>query len=205
MKKVVIVDDHRLFSDGIQFMLSHATEYVVTGVVHQGQEVLPLLAQQPADVLLLDIDLPDISGFELAKAVRHRYPTLSILALSMLDDTHSIERILQAGATGYCIKSAGYDELLAALHCVSAGETYLPATYLHQCQSRQYGLDRTGLTEREAEIIRLIAEGVSTKQIALQLCLSTRTVETHRKNIYRKLDVHTNVELAQVARQHRLL
>jgi DNA-binding NarL/FixJ family response regulator len=205
MQKILLVDDHRMFADGIRFLLERSGEYAIAGVLHRGREVMPALAATPVNLLILDIDLPDISGFDLAQSVRKAYPTLPILALSMLNDTHSIRRMLDAGATGYCIKSAGADELFAALRRVSTHDIYLPPTYLNQLRAQRSGQENTGLTDRETEVVRLITSGQSTKQIANQLFLSTRTVETHRKNIYRKADVHTNVELAHYARQHQLL
>lgn len=186
-------------------MLDQTTDYTVTSVLWSGRDLLYTLVRQPVDLLVLDIDLPDVSGFDLAQTVRRLYPTLPILALSMLSDTHSMDRMLTAGATGYCIKSADYDELLTALRTVSAGQTYLPATYFEQRHASRNALDSSGLSEREADVVRLIAGGASGKQIADRLCISPRTVETHRKNIYRKLGVHTNIELTRVARQNCLL
>ncbi|MBO0933346.1 LuxR C-terminal-related transcriptional regulator [Fibrella aquatilis] len=205
MRQLLIIDDHRLFADGLRFMLAQTPAYAVAGMVHTVAEVMPFLARHPVDLLLLDVDLPDGSGIELAEVVRAVYPTLPMLAVSMLDDISSVRRMMQAGATGYCVKSAGYDELLAGLACVSAGTPYLPAAYLQQLQNRQHGLDRTSLTDREVDIVQLVAQGIANHQIADRLCLSTRTVETHRKNIYRKLGVHNNVELIRFARQHCLL
>ncbi|MCY7358903.1 MAG: response regulator transcription factor [Rudanella sp.] len=205
MKSLLIVDDHRMFAEGIRFLLERSGEYVIPAILGKAQDVMPFLAHHSVQVLVLDIDLPDGSGIEIARLVRRLYPNMGAMGLSMLNDTHSINRMMDAGATGYCIKSAGYDELLNALRRVTTGKTYLPDSYFRQLQARQYGLDQVGLSEREAEIVQLISEGISTKQIADQLCLSPRTVETHRKNIYRKLNVHTNVELTHIARQRQLL
>ena len=205
MKSLLLVDDHRMFAEGIRFLLERSGEYTIPAILGKVQEVIPFLAHHTIQVLVLDIDLPDGSGVEVARLVGRLYPNVPIMGLSMLNDTYSINRMMDAGATGYCVKSAGYDELLTALRRVSAGETYLPVSYFRQLQARQYGLDQVGLTEREAEIVGLISEGISTKLIADRLCLSMRTVETHRKNIYRKAGVHTNVALTHFARQHQLV
>ncbi len=205
MRKLLIVDDHRLFVDGIRFLIEHATDYEILGVLHTGQEVIPFLARNPVSVLLLDIDLPDISGFDLAKTIRHLYPDTKILALSMHSDAHSINRMIEAGAAGYCIKSAGRDELFAAIQTVSEGGSYLPVDYLTQSDARKDDAVRPLLTEREAQIVALITEGNSTPKIADKLFLSARTVETHRKNIYRKLGIHTNIELTLYARKNNLI
>lgn len=205
MKKLLIVDDHRLFADGIRFLIEHATDYEVVGVLHTGREVIPFLAHHPIHILLLDIDLPDISGFEVVKSIHELHPNTKVLALSMLHDTKSIDQMIDAGATGYCVKSAGQDELFTALQTVYEGSRYLPVEYFNQSSLYSYRVEHQSLTERETEIIQLIAGGDSTKQIADRLFLSVRTVETHRKNIYRKLGVHTNIELAHYVRQHKLL
>lgn len=205
MKKLLIVDDHCLFADGIRFLIEFSTDYEVVGVLHNGREVIPFLTQTPASILLLDIDLPDMSGFELAKAIRDSYPHTNVLALSMHSDKQSIERMMEAGAAGYCIKSAGREELFTAIQTVAMGRTYLPSAYIDQRSLRKDTGNRYTLTERETDVIQLIVEGVSTKQIASRLFLSTRTVETHRKNIYRKLGVHTNVELTVYARSNHLI
>ena len=205
MKTLLIVDDHRMFAEGIQFLLERSGEYTIAAILGNGSDVIPFLAHSPVHVLTLDIDLPDQSGFEVARSVRQRYPHTNMLGLSMLDDAPSISRMMQAGATGYCVKSAGYDELLTALRRVANGYTYLPVSYHEQLRVRRDCLDHNELSNREVEIIQLIAQGISTKQIAERLFLSARTVETHRKNIYRKAGIHTNVELARFARQHQLL
>jgi DNA-binding NarL/FixJ family response regulator len=205
VKKLLIVDDHRMFADGIRFLMEHRTDYEVIGVLHRGQDTLPFLARQAVDIILLDIDLPDLSGFVLARDIRLAHPAVGILALSMLSDMQSIDRMMEAGATGYCIKSAGLDELLLAIRLVDEGNRYLPGEYFRQRNAQQESISRHALTGRETEVIRQIVAGASTRQIADQLYLSVRTVETHRKNIYRKLGVHTNVELVQYARKHQLL
>lgn len=194
-----------MFADGIRFLIEHTSDYEVIGVLHFGRDTLPFLSQNPVDILLLDIDLPDISGIELAKAIRQDYPDIKVLALSMLGDIQSIDRMMEAGSVGYCIKSAGRDELFTAIQTVAEGGSYLPVDYFSQRRAQKDSYERHYLTERETEVIQLIAGGNSTKQIADRLFLSVRTVETHRKNIYRKLGVHTNIELTQYARQQKLL
>src|SRR5215217_7048141 len=103
MNKLLIVDDHRIFTDGIRFLIEHTTALEVVGVLHSGGEVLAFLSENAVDIILLDIDLPDIPGFEVAKSVKKSHAHVRILALSMLDDVSSMERMQQAGAKGYCI------------------------------------------------------------------------------------------------------
>lgn len=204
-QKLLIVDDHQMFTEGIRFLIEHTTDYNVVGTLHFGQEVIPFMEGTPVDVLLLDIQLPDATGFGLASEIRQRYPHTKILALSMLNDKLSIDRMLDAGANGYCCKSAGWNDLRRAIQAIGQGGVYVPTACIHYYRQKQHPAEGHLLTHRETEIIRLIAEGVTTKQIASQLFLSIRTVETHRKNIYRKVRVHTNVELTLYARSNQLI
>lgn len=203
--KLLIVDDHQMFAEGIRFLIEHTPDFEVVGIQNCGQAVMPFLIRTPVDILLLDIQLPDITGFVLVSTIRQAFPHIKILALSMLADWPTVSRILEVGATGYCPKSAGWDELYVAIQCIGAGNSYLPVEYMKQYHQRTILSEHNALTERETEIVQLIAEGINTKQIADRLFLSTRTVETHRKNIYRKACVHTNVELTLYARTHHLI
>ncbi|MEO6286964.1 MAG: response regulator transcription factor [Dyadobacter sp.] len=204
MNKLLIVDDHRIFTDGIRFLIEHTTDLAVTGVLHLGKEVPQFLSRHAVDIMLLDIDLPDLSGFDVAKMVKQSYPDIRILALSMLDDLGSMERMSQAGARGFCIKSEGREEVFKGIQRIREGGTYWPQRYL---DIRKNGLEKVSdltLTSRETEIIPLITSGLTTGEIAEKLFISTRTVETHRKNIYRKLNIHSNVELARYAGKHKI-
>ncbi|NIJ53808.1 LuxR C-terminal-related transcriptional regulator [Dyadobacter arcticus] len=202
MNKLLIVDDHRIFTDGIRFLIEHTTDLKVAGVLHSGKEVLPFLGDNPVDIILLDIDLPDIPGFEVAKLVKKSHSEIRIVALSMLDDIGSMERMFQVGAKGYCIKSDGREEVFRAIRQIREGGTYWPKSYLKFLEGQTDKISEIRLTDREREIIALICRGSTSSAIAEKLFISSRTVETHRKNIYRKLNVHTNVELAQYARKH---
>lgn len=205
MNKLLIVDDHRIFTDGIRFLIEHTTDLRVIGVLHAGKEVLEFLLKNPVDIMLLDIDLPDLRGFEVAELVRQAYPDIRILALSMLDDMGSMDRMFRSGVQGYCIKSDGRDEVFKGIEKVREGAPHWPKSFLRLREGQVEKLSETKLTERERQIIIMICDGSTTATIAERLFLSTRTVETHRKNIYRKLKVHTNVELASHARKYLLL
>ncbi|CAG5015885.1 Oxygen regulatory protein NreC [Dyadobacter sp. CECT 9275] len=201
MHKILVVDDHRIFTDGISFLLGHTTDLRVTGALHHGREVMPFLSAHPVDVLLLDIDMPDVSGFEIAKSVKQQYPQIKILALSMIDDIISLEKMYRAGADGYCVKSSGREEVFRAIRTVLNGGRFWPPAFLRLLSGQTEKMSEYLLTPRETEIIKMICEGVTSAKMAQKLHLSIRTVETHRKNIYRKLDVHSNVELANYARK----
>lgn len=205
MKKLLIVDDHPIFADGIRFLLESTTSYQIAGVLHRGQQVPAFLAYTAIDVLLLDIELPDVSGFEIAEKVKKLYPKIKILALSMLSDSHSIYKMLEAGASGYCIKNASTDELIKAIKSVAEDGSYLPNCCFQRGVKKSVDTAESPLTCQETKITKLITAGHTTNQIAAQLFVSARTVETHRKNIYRKLGVHTNVELTNRAQKMSLI
>ena len=205
MNRLLIVDDHRIFTDGIRFLIEHTTDLEVTGVLHSGKEVLPFLTHNQIDLILLDIDLPDLPGFEVAKMIKKSHPQLRILALSMLDDVGSMDRMFQNGASGYCIKSDGREEVFKAIEKIREGGTYWPKSFQGILNGQNGKMSENRLTERENEIIGLICNGLTSAAIAEKLFLSSRTVETHRKNIYRKLNVHTNVELTHYVKKHLIL
>lgn len=205
MQKLLIVDDHRLFAEGIRFLIEQSTDYEVVRMLHKGNEVMPFLSKNDLDMVLLDIDLPDISGFEVATMIRSRYPRIKILVLSMVNDLQSTKRMIDAGAMGYCNKSAGREELFRAIQKIVMGEVYLPLSYIKQVQLQKIQPVNSILTKRETEIIGLISNGKTTNQIASQLFLSINTIETHRKNIYRKLEINTNVELTLYAKSNRII
>lgn len=197
MQKLLIVDDHRIFTEGIHFLIGHTTALKVAGVIHLGREVMPFLKCNEIDLVLLDVDLPDISGIEVAREIRTAYPSLKILALSMLDDYYSVSRMMEAGADGYCIKTCGLEEILDAILKLKKGEKHMPVPHADILKKEAKTPRHMQLTPREMEIVRLIAKGLTTDQIADSLFISPRTVETHRKNIYQKLNLHTNIELIQ--------
>ncbi|MBN8821883.1 MULTISPECIES: response regulator transcription factor [unclassified Spirosoma] len=205
MQKLLIVDSHCLFADGVRFLIEYSTDHTVVGVLHTGREVIPFLLQHDIDVLLLDIDLPDMSGLELTRTIRTFYPATNVLALTTLTNPQSVNLAIEAGAMGYCPKQAGRNELFAAIRAVGTGHLYLPPSLVQQLRKPAAEKITQDLTDRETEVIQLIVDGHTTKTIADKLFLSTRTVETHRKNIYRKLRIHTNIELARYAQVNKII
>lgn len=208
-----IADDHRLFVDGLRFIIDYATDYKLAGVVHNGHEVMPFLKKQPVDVLLLDIDLPGKSGKEVAIEVKQHYPSVRILAISMLNDYETVKTMLGLGVTGYCLKTAGKDELLNALANVSRGEVFISADLIPVLlNGRRLSSSRPiyaknplqDLTERERVILKELAKGKNAAAIADEMNLSKHTVESHRKNIYSKLNVHSLGELMVFVRENKL-
>lgn len=207
-----IADDHRLFVDGLRFIIDYATDYKLAGVVHNGNEVMPFLKMRPVDVLLLDIDLPGKSGREVAVEVKRHYPSVKILAISMLNDYETVKTMLRLGVTGYCLKTAGKDELLTALANVSKGELFISAELMpillngrRLSPKPAYANPLKDLTEREQVILKELARGKNAVTIADEINLSKHTVESHRKNIYSKLDLHSVGELMAFVREYRLI
>lgn len=207
-----IADDHRLFVDGLRFIINYATDYKLAGVVHNGHEVMPFLKKQPINVLLLDIDLPGKSGKEVAIEVKQHYPSVRILALSMLNDYDTVKTMLGVGVMGYCLKTAGKDELLNALANVSKGEIFISHDLMPVLlNGRRLTTPKSNtfhplkdLTEREQVILKELAKGKNAAAIADEMNLSKHTVESHRKNIYSKLNVHSLGELMVFVRENKL-
>ncbi len=207
---VLIADDHRLFADGLRFIIDYSADYQLAGVVHSGSGVIPFLKKHKVDILLLDVNLPDKSGSAVAKEVNISFPEVRILAISMLNDFETVQMMLKAGARGYCLKSAGKDEFFAALATVIAGDVYVSPSLLpvmlngQNEQKKDSNNPLNDLTDREVEVLKAFAGGKSAGEIAETLLLSKHTVESHRKNIYAKLDLHSIHELRAFAVKHRL-
>lgn len=210
--RVAIVDDHELFVDGIEALLHNDPQIDFVGKCSTGKSIMGLLEANPSAVLLLDISLPDTSGIDLCADIRERFPSVKILALSMHNDQSLIAGMVAAGATGYVLKNAGKEELLRAIKAVSAGQKYysgaVTETLLKQTVSKISDppaptLPR--LSRRELEVLRLITQGLTNKEIANKLFISQKTVETHRTNLMYKLNVHNAASLSAEALRLNLL
>lgn len=201
--KILIADDHRILLDGLVTMLQDAPNIEVVSTAVNGEEVLLKLPSYYVDVLLMDIQMPVLDGYETAKIVTEKFPDTKILILSMHSERIFIERLYSTGISGYLLKSAGKDEIIQAIEKVAAGEKYfsteVTTAILSQNRDKMATITTSQLTKREREIIQLIASGLSNPAIAEQLFLSTDTVKTHRKNIMRKLDVNNTAQLVKYA------
>ncbi len=203
MVRIVIADDHGVVRDGLTALLEEEPGWTVVGTAADGQEALELIRRLRPDLALLDITMPGMSGLEVARIAARELPQVRILILTMHEEEAFFFEALRAGAAGYVLKGAGSEELLSALHAVLEGGVYLPpklAALLVQDYlegPREGGTDP--LTPREREIVRLIAQGLTNRQIAERLVLSLNTVKTHRLNIYRKLGLQSRSELVAYA------
>ncbi|TDG37446.1 response regulator transcription factor [Pedobacter changchengzhani] len=203
--KLFIVDDHQMIVDGLKSLLNNEDQYQVVGCSNQPLDVIKLLETTPVDILLTDINMPEMSGVELTRVVKKQFPSIKILALSMFGDYQVIKEMIDAGISGYILKNTGKQGLLEALRRILEGHTYFSEEVTQELMKGHPVTGTCCLTNREIEIIRLIEQELSNKQIADKLFISERTVETHRKNIFRKTCTQSLVGLLKYAYEHKIV
>lgn len=200
LSRIFIVDDHQLVIDGIKSLLENSDEFLVSGSSRYPEKVMDLLAESPADILLTDISMPSMSGIELTRIIKRRFPEIKVIAISMHGENQIIKEMLDAGISGYILKNTGKLELLNALQKVQAGGTFFDEAVTREIlNSFNNKNEEQRLTLREIEIVKLIEKEYSNKQISDKLFISERTVETHRKNIFRKSNTQSVVGLLKYA------
>ncbi|MFO1497051.1 MAG: response regulator transcription factor [Verrucomicrobiota bacterium] len=203
--RLLLVDDHRILREGLRLRLSQEPDFQVVGETADGRETLDLLPRLAPDVVILDMGLPDTDGLDLARKVLELCPSTRVLVLSGTGDGELLERTLQAGISGYVLKANATEELTKAIRSVAAGRMYvcpeLSSVMLTRFKRLLEGDNREecALSEREVEVVRLFAEGRNTKEIAAQLGLSVKTIETHRVRIMEKLNLRSIAELTKYA------
>jgi DNA-binding NarL/FixJ family response regulator len=205
--KVFIVDDHPMVVAGLNSLLEQLENIEVVGAVSNAFDAIPFLKKNTVDVVLLDINLPDISGIDLCKKINKEFSQIKILGISTFSERSYISRMIENGASGYLIKSASKEEIAEAIETVVKGKIYLSVPMEHLMRPIRIDLPDTlpALTKREKEILSLIAEGLTNNQIAEQLFISTLTVDTHRKNLHTKLNVSNTASLIRLAVENRLI
>jgi two-component system response regulator NreC len=207
MIRVVVVDDHTLMRQGLVGLLDEDPDLVVVGQAGDASSALDTIEETRPDVVLMDVGLPGVSGLELTVRVKRIVPDIRVLVLTMYEREDYLFEALQAGASGYVLKGADIQDLLTAVRTVARGETYvyqsltgkLVADYLSRIEDGADRKDYDGLSKREREVLALIAEGLTTSQIAERLYLSPHTVQTHRDHVMTKLDLHSRVALTKYA------
>ncbi len=202
--RVGLIDDHRIFREALRLELLRVPDLAVIGVAANASEALLLVEAMRPDVVVLDVGLPDATGSELAGRLLALAPNMKIVALSGYADRFFIESMLQAGAGAYVVKSAGVEDLVAAIRATLQGKTYLCAD-ARMALRPPSAADSQTLTSREHAILRCIASGMRTSEIATMLGISGATVDTHRKNIKAKLGLRTIAELTLYALREGLL
>ncbi|SDM43612.1 DNA-binding response regulator, NarL/FixJ family, contains REC and HTH domains [Catalinimonas alkaloidigena] len=205
--KVVIADDHQLFRDGVLALLARDEDIDVVGEAATGEEALHIIALREPHVALIDLGLPERHGLDVIKLLRKRHPQVKCIALTMHDEGQYVVQAVRNGAYGYLLKNADEAELKQAIHTVFTGKKYFNA-YISELMIQNMAVQGSQvkkLSQREQEVLQRVAEGKITKEIADELSVSTRTVETHRVNIMKKLDVRNTAELIKKAAQLKLI
>ncbi len=206
MIKLIIADDHPLIIEGMRAALQKDEDIMLLAEVQNGIELIKKMESELPDVVIMDINMPDMDGIEATQKVHKNFPSVKVIAFSQYDDKHFITRMLRAGAKGYLLKSTPVKELIKAVKLVHDGSVYLgkglPDLYTHEKKSKS-NFD-VMLTEREIEILKLICEEKNTREIADELFISLHTVETHRANLMQKTDSRNLVGLVKWAFENEI-
>jgi DNA-binding NarL/FixJ family response regulator len=210
MIKVLIADDHRILREGLKRILNEAHDITVVDEASSGKEAIEKIHENHPDVVILDISMPDMDGLDATKQIHELFPKLPILILTIHFPKLYALRLFRAGAMGYLVKNVTSEELVNAVRKLNAGQVYLSPEV-----SEELALQRIEegnsfspvewLSDRELQILCLIASGKTTKEIAENLCLSIKTIETYRSRLLKKLNLRNNAELTRFALDHNLL
>jgi DNA-binding NarL/FixJ family response regulator len=211
--RILIADDHSMVRDGVKNLINQNKDLVVIGEASSGTQTLELFESLSPDLLIIDISMPDMNGMEVSKNILAKNPNANIVILSMYDDEDYISRCLEYGVKGYVIKNESGSELDYAIRSVLSGKNYFSRQaqdvifkkYSQNVTRKKQREDHIKLTRREVEIIKLIAEGLTSQEMANKLFISPRTVETHRANLMKKIGVKNAIELVKKAEQLDLL
>ena len=205
--KVLVVDDHTLVRDGIRALLSLVADMKVVGEAANGKEALEKVKELAPDVVLMDLAMPIMGGLEATRRIRKRFPGTKVLALTQYEDREYIVPTIEAGARGFISKMAAFSELASAIQAVYHGGSFLSpmaaAAVVEECQQKVAIEGEKDsyqhLTDREREMLKLVAEGYTAREIANMLVISLRTVETHKTNLMEKLNIHNKTDLIRFA------
>lgn len=205
--RVFVADDHRLFRDGLRALFASLPDIAVVGEADTGEQVVQRVAATSPDVVLMDVQMPDVNGIEATRRLVKESPSVGVIVVTMLEDDDSVFAAMRAGARGYILKGAGQDEMLRAIRAVARGEALFGPGIAERLQSffTRVGDDRETafpeLTDREREVLDLIARGENKAQIAERLSIAKKTVSNHLSNIYNKLQVADRAEAMLRARE----
>lgn len=210
--RILLADDHALIRSGIATLLQGNADFSIIGEAKDGEEAVQKAKELNPDVVVIDLSMPKLSGVEATKIIKKKFPNIRVLVLTMHENEEYVYQILKSGAGGYVLKSAGKEELSSAIRAVARGEKFfsprvsqiMAEGYLRRAEEDELirRQEDVPLTRREKEILALVANGLTNQQIADQLYISPRTVDTHRTNIMQKLDIHDVVNLVRYAIEH---
>jgi DNA-binding NarL/FixJ family response regulator len=211
--RILLADDHTLFRQGIRTLITVEADMEVVGEAANGSEAVDRTGELRPDVVLMDIGMPGLSSFEATRQIKRSRPDTKILFLTMYDDEDYLVQGMEVGASGYVLKDSPSQQLVSAIRDVCRGGSYLSPRMLSQLvddfRTRIKSTDRlprfATLTTREREVLKMLAEGNSVKEIACDLNLSVKTVEAHKFNLMRKLDIHNKAQLVQYAIQKKII
>jgi two-component system response regulator NreC len=210
--RILIADDHTLLRNGICALLENESDMAIVGEVSDGREAVRLAGELKPNIVLMDIAMPLLNGLEATRQIKHEHPEINVLVLTMYDNEEYFREMLGAGASGYIIKRAAATELVSAIRAVSRGEAVLSPVitrllledYLNH-DTRRDQEDPNALSSREREVLQLIAEGKTSREIAEILHLSVKTVQSHRTSLMQKLDLHDRGDLIKYAIQKKII
>ncbi len=212
MIKVFVADDHKLFRDGLISLLKKSNDIKIIGEASSGQETIDKILKLNPDVALIDITMPELNGIEVIKRIKKYKPKINILVISMHADPFFVINSFKAGACGYMLKEDSFELLIDAIKMVKSGKKFVSSSLesmpvfqkIYFSNNENEKVDNI-LSPREIEILQLIAEGYTNQKIADTLCISVRTVDTHRKKIMNKLGIHNTAGLVKYAIKHRII
>lgn len=205
--RVLLADDHAIVREGVKMILAKESDFEVVGEADDGRQALQLVERLKPHVVVMDISMPGMSGIEATQQVKEAHPNVNVLALTMHEDESYVFKLLRSGASGYVLKRAAAQDLVQAVRAAAKGEAFLyPSVarkvvedYLKRVEAGENRDRYDGLTDREKEILTLIAQGQSNQEIARKLYISIKTVQTHRAHILEKLGLHDRTELVRYA------
>lgn len=203
--KILLADDHTLVLNGLLAMLSQEPDFCIVGTARNGQEALDQLLETPADIALLDIDMPVMTGLEAARRISQNFKDTKVILLSMHAEPSLVKNAIESGANGYLLKTTDLEELQFALRQVAKGKSYFDSALLIaqksglKLEESSHSPVLNNLTPRETEVLRMIAQGLNNNAIGERLFISPKTVDTHRTHLMRKLNAHNAASLTRIA------
>lgn len=211
MIKLLITDDHQLVIDGIRLMIKDQADINIIGEAHNGQEAIDFVKEHELDIILLDLNMPEVNGIDACKAIKKLKPEVKIIILSMISETRMVKNLMKYGANGYLLKNSGQEEIITAIRTVNTGKNHFDQEIIEMIlnPSRQKEVKdenlHPSLSRREKEILQLIIDEHTTAEIAEKLFISFGTVESHRRNMISKLGVRNTAGLVSAAYKYNIL